>query len=261
MRRVCGVLLVCCALVAALAPAAHATVKPTALIYGDSLVWESQTVFLHQAALHHATVVFHGGPGTEPCDWLQTLDDDLATYKPAVVVIATAGNSFFSCMNDPATGEPYPMGSDGYYARYRADIDSFFAKVTAFGGKMVFAEDPPMAGVVRDTAVSQIIAMATELAGQYRGVSLAKNTRSTLAVKKKFASYKTCLKSETAAEGCENGLIAIRTVSGDPSQIGLHLCPEGIDFPDGCATYSSGELRFGKALYGVSQHPPKPVLA
>lgn len=263
MRRGCGVLLVVCALLATWAMPLGAAVKPPpkpVLVYGDSLVWESLGVVAGNTASHKVAATVIGGPAQAPCDWLATLDSDLAKYKPVVVELATAGNSFFPCMYDPATGQPWPMGSAGYYARYRSDLNTFFSKVTASGAAMVFAEDPPMLDSTRNAAVVQIIAIATSLAGQYHGVSLAKNTRTTVANGSKYTSYKKCLKGETAAEGCSGGLIAVRTVSGDPAQIGLHLCPQSLDFPDPCPVYSSGEKRFGNALSASVEHPPKPVL-
>ena len=123
------------------------------------------------------------------------------------------------------------MGSDAYFAQYRSDLNSIFSDVTATGAKMVFVEDPPFLDPTRDAAVAQIITIATQLAGNYHGVSIVTSARSGLSKSGKYAAYKSCLKTETAAMGCSAGKIAIRTVSGDPNQIGLHLCPGGIPKP------------------------------
>ena len=157
------------------------------------------------------------------------------------------------------------MGSSGYDARYRADLDAIFSAVTSAGAKMVFVNDPPFqtVGVLhpeRDAAVAQVIAIAADLAGDYHGVSIVTSARSQLSKSGKYIAYKSCLGVETAAMGCDDGQIAIRTVSGDPLQVGLHLCPDSLDFPNPCDMYSSGEFRFGKVMAGAAVHPPKPVL-
>lgn len=249
------VVVVCCAAV----PAGATTPPKVALIYGDSLVWESQSVILSATHSRHVNATYLGGPGQAPCDWLATLDADLAAFKPAVVALSTAGNSMFACMTD-ANGVPWVMGSDGFYARYRADLDSFFAKVTASGARMVFVADPPMADPVRNAAVSGVIAIAAQLAGQYHGVSIATKVRTALSVKGLYVAQMKCARNETAAMGCANGLIAVRTITGAADQIGLHLCPEALSFPAPCVSYSSGEKRFGTALATATTNPPAPVL-
>lgn len=242
-------------LVAGFAPNAHAAVtQRTALIYGDSLIWESYKPIANAITAKPGwSVVNHSKPGTAPCDWLTRLDADLATYHPATVTLATAGNTgLTACMTAP-------MGSPEYYDGYRADLDTFFAKVTTAGAKMVFVADPPFVNPDRDAAQIQIITIATELAANYHGVSIAKTARTQLSKGGKYVAYKPCLKTETADQGCSDGKIAIRTISG--VQAGLHLCPPGLppDFPWFCEVYSSGELRFGTAVGKVAVHPPKPV--
>lgn len=246
-----GVLVVGCAI-----PAGASTPK-TALIYGDSLVWESRWKTLQTInASSGWTDVDRSVVGTAPCDWLAELPSDLATYKPTTVTLATAGNTgSTSCMTAPT-------GSPEYFAQYRSDLDSIFLQVTATDARMVFVEDPPFMDPTRDAAVAQIISIAVDLAGRYHGVSIVTSARSGLSKRGKYVAYKPCLSTETASMGCNAGQIAIRTESGDPNQIGLHLCPGGIPKPLApCQTYSSGEWRFGKVLGSVAKHPPAPVLA
>lgn len=243
--------LVCAVLAFSAIPAHAATVK-TALIYGDSLVWESASptakAFGRGWQSYNASY-----PSTAPCDWLVGLDDALTTYRPQVVTMATAGNTGFTCMAgiSPATPE--------YFARYRADLDAFFSKVTESGAQMVFVEDPPMLDPQWNADIAQIITIAVDLADNYHGVTIYKNARAQLSYRGQYVSHKKCLKAETADMGCRDGSIAVRTVTGDPAQIGVHLCPDGLTFPDGCDMYSSGELRFGRAIAGATKHPD-PVL-
>ena len=70
---------------------------------------------------------------------------------------------------------------------------------------------------------------------------------------------KACFASESAAMGCSNGQIAIRTVTG--IQTGIHFCPDGLQngYPYSCDMYSSGEYRFGRAIAQMLVTPPAPL--
>jgi hypothetical protein len=87
------------------------------------------------------------------------------------------------------------------------------------------------------------------LAAQYPGVSISDSVRTALSTDDgTYASTLPCLSTEGAGKGCVKGQIDVRTVVGP--QIGLHLCPGGLTatYPWPCATYSSGELRYGRAV-------------
>ena len=238
--------------------ASAATVVPkSALIYGDSLTWEStweiNNVFAPKKGW---TVNVHSFPATAPCDWLGWLPTDLATYHPTVVSFTSAGNPSSNCM----TGDALTIGTDAYYAKYTQDINDMFAQVTATGAKFVYIAGPPFGDPVRDAAVIKINAIAKQLAANYHGVSYSNAARVALSKNNKYTDYLPCLRTETAAQGCSNGLIAIRTLTG--LQAGLHLCPQGLpsDFPWFCTTYSSGEFRYGRAIANTTATPPKPIL-
>lgn len=254
--------------VAGLAAPAGASKKPpaVALVYGDSLVWESSWEISTMLTAKHVTDVNESESSTAPCDWLARLPGDLATYKPTTVTLATAGNSsaiVSKCMDDPTTGAPWPIGSAGYFAQYTSDLNAIFSAVTATGAKMVFVDDPPFAGLAtdRNPVMVELIAIATQLAANYHGVSIVSTARTQLSKRGAYVAYKPCLRTETAAMGCVAGQIPIRTVAGDPVQIGLHLCPPSLTFPFPCSVYSSGEYRFGKVIADVAARPPKPVAA
>ena len=242
---------------------ASAVTPKTALIYGDSLTWESspdaKKLFDAKSGW---TAYFHPFPATAPCQWNNWLPQDLATYSPSVVSITTAGNAYssaFPCMVDP-NGNPLTIGSDAYYAKYTADLNTFFATVTATGAKVVFFKAPPMLDATRNAAVIKIANIATQLAANYHGVSIAGNIRNALAKNGKYTAYKPCLTTESTQPDCVNGVIPIRTIVG--SQTGLHLCPGGLPtvYPYFCPTYSSGEYRFAKALVNTTVNPPAPIL-
>lgn len=259
--------LVACAVVAACvlvsvgvgSGAGAATTPKTALIYGDSLTNESRFQIANRIALRAGwTATVHAFPSTAPCDWLQWIDADLVTRAPSVFGIMTAGNTGqTTCMAGLA------MGSPAYYDRYRADLETLFAKVTATGARVVYFNAPPFADPARNAAVIEINKIALNLAYKYHGVSISGSVRSALATSGKYAQSKPCLATETAAMGCDPATlkIAIRTLPGYPD-FGVHLCPSGL--PAGsnsvCATYSSGEFRTARAMVNQVVSPPAPKL-
>lgn len=234
------------------APAGATKPPKVALLYGDSLVWESTAPTL-AAFGPKWSVVNTSYPGTAPCDWLKRVNADLVTYHPAVVTLATAGNSSSGCMEDPSTGVDWPYGSNGFFARYRSDLDAIFSAVSASGAQMVFIDDPPFQPAITDQDEVQIISIATQLAGRYHGVTISHSARVALSKNGAYTAYKHCKSSETAAMGCSNGKIVIRTITG--AFAGIHFCPDGFTYPTGCTEYSSGELRFGKAIAAAAKHP------
>jgi hypothetical protein len=204
--------------------------------------------------------IYRRFPGLAVCDWLPKLKSDLNTYHPAVVLMAFAGDSATQCMMD-RHGKPLVPGSSAYLARYRADINAFFEKVTATGAEVVFVEYPPLRDPGSNAALTEIIAIAKTLAGHYQGVSIATTVRSQLSQSGRYIGYAPCLHTESVQMGCTHGHIAIRTnVSGPGS--GIHLCPVVPPnvFPWRCPIYSSGEYRFGTAIAATAMDPPRPIV-
>ena len=217
------------------ASANTAPVKGSALVYGDSLTWESS----NQIQDANEAVVVRSFPATAPCQWDTWLPADLALYHPAVVGIVSAGNT---CGDEV-------MGSSEYYTDYWNSLNAFFATATAAGARVVFFRSAPMLDPVRQTAVNWIALIAWVLAKQYPGVGISDSVRTALSTGDgTYASTLPCLSTEGAGKGCVNGQIDVRTVVGP--QTGLHLCPGGMTatYPWPCATYSSGELRYGRAV-------------
>jgi hypothetical protein len=228
----------------------------TALIYGDSVTHESRTMVAQYSATKVGwkhTVRAYGG--TAPCDWITWLPTDLATHQPSIVAISTMGNvSVTGCTND-GNGNNLVLGSQAYYDKYRADLNTFMQLVTATGAKIVFIKAPPTRDTTRNAAIDQIHLIAQELAGQYHGVSISNTVRSALSASGKYTDKKACLASETVTQGCgTDGKIAIRSWDG------LHLCPITLAAYATCNVYSSGEYRWAKAAVNTTVNPPAPVL-
>lgn len=251
-----SVIVVCCAI-----PAGASTTPPTvALVYGDSLTFESRAAIAAEIAAHPgSTVAVHAYPGSAPCDWIPWLATDLAADRPSIFAIETAGNYTRPCMVD-ANGVPLVAGSAAYYAKLTADLSTIFQAVTATGARVVFIKAPPMLDAAWNARVNKISANTTKLAKTLHQVSVSGAARAAVSTSGKFTFYKPCLATETSALGCDGGQIPVRTLTG--LQAGIHFCPDGlgVDSPWPCDMYSSGEYRFGKAIGQVLLKPPKPLL-
>lgn len=249
MGKLVGLWTLVVLLIASVAAPAGATKPPKlVLVYGDSLTWESAWTLQKPGW----DVVLKAFPGTAPCDWLGTLAGDVAAYKPQAVELETAGDPVSPCMQGDA------IDSAPYLAKFNADIGTFFATVTAAHVPMVFVESPPMPDPTWNAAVTSIDQMAVTHAAQYHGVSIATTPRKKVTLRGAYVDYMKCLKSETAAQGCVAGQIAVRSLVATRG----HFCPTGLPstLPFECAEYSSGEWRYGTAELKAVMHPPKPVL-
>lgn len=259
-------------------PAAEAaTVPKQVLAYGDSLLHETRINHLVNcpvgATCHTPTLeemfapkkawrlTARSYPGTAPCDWLTWLDEDLATLQPKHVLLETAGNSFTECMIDPSTGVKYPFGSQAYYDKYRSDIDLFIQKVQAAGAKMILVKPPPSANPCCNSWQTQLGNIMVERATLFPGTVVTSGPRNAVSNSGKWTQTKNCLAIETAAMGCN--LVTRKIIVREPYNAyysGLHFCPLGYT-STGCAVYSSGAYRFGKAIVAALVSPPKPVVA
>jgi hypothetical protein len=245
-------------------PAASAAVTPkSALIYGDSLTYESQWAIAGRFATKAGWVQHaHEFPGFALCDLLAWLPADLAAYHPSVVAVETAGNYARPCVVD-ANGNQLDPTSAAFFVKYRADIHAFFKAVTDTGATVVWISAPPMLDAAWDSRIVKLNSIATEVAASYPGVSVSATPRNQVSNAGVYTATKPCLASETAALGCGlpgAGLIWVRTVTGP--QTGIHFCPAGLDvYPYPClptagTTYASGEYRWGTAVADATVAPP-----
>ncbi len=263
IRKIAAVFALIVVTTATFLPVQAVAITPkTALVYGDSVTWESRIATANQFKLKKGwTYTNKSFPGTAPCDWLVNLQSDLATYQPSIVAIETEGNNTRPCMLD-ANGNVLPKDSQAYFDKYTADLGSFFAQVTASGARLLFVKAIPMKDTTWNNAVNKLNTIGTTLAGQYHGVSVTASPRNAVSASGKYIDYKTCLSTEVSAGYCgTDGKIAIRTLTG--TQAGIHLCPSGLNagYPYSCPdAYSSGEYRFGKTLANLIVSPPAPVL-
>src|SRR4051812_33503822 len=95
------------------AVAARATAPPpgSALVYGDSLTYESRSWVAQEFAKKSGWVQHqHEFPGLALCDFLAWLPTDLAAYHPSVVAVEAAGNYTRPCMLDTNGNQLDPTG-------------------------------------------------------------------------------------------------------------------------------------------------------
>jgi hypothetical protein len=89
-----------------------------AVVYGDSLMWETKADLVkHMRADRIWKVEVRAFPATAPCDWRAQTQADLASLHPDVVAIESVGASMTQCMIDPLTGAYYVDGSPAWAAK------------------------------------------------------------------------------------------------------------------------------------------------
>ena len=219
-------------------PGAGTQAVRRAVIYGDSLLLEAYDPVascFSRAGGWEVTIRASGG--TAVCDMLPQLELDLPTIRPSVVTIETVGNSWLTCMVDPATGGPYR--GDAYYEKFAADLEAFFAVAHEAHVPVVFFSPPPV-GAAPDPRIQNLIDIAGTLAQKYPGTTLSDAARNAVSNSGVYAQELPCLATETAEMGCADGMIRVRS----PDE--AHFCPTRFAFP--CPEWSSGASRFGAAI-------------
>lgn len=235
-----------------------ATVTNRAVIFGDSIFYESRAIVVAKFVPKKTwSLTTHAYPGVSLCDWLTTLQSDLVTIHPTVVVLETQGNTFTECMKDQNGNLP-SYGSQAWLDKYRADLNTFVSAVSATGAKTVLVNPLPSSTTPENNSVNSLINLIKEVAGSYSKVSITSGPRNAVSKSGKFTWTKPCLASETVAMGCNAvGQIAVRNPDG------LHLCPvdrSQYNFLNGCPTYSSGAARYASSLTSATVNPPAPLV-
>lgn len=230
----------------------------TALVYGDSIMFESYwTLYGKFNAKKGWTAYMHAYPGFALCDWQDELEQELALYHPQIVSIETQGNTYTNCMRD-SNGNLPAYGSQAWKDKYRADFNKFFATATAAGSKVLYFKALPRGD--GNPAYKALDSIAQQEAGKFHGVSISAKARNSVTKTGKFTWTKKCYAFETAAMGCNAATNQITVRNPD----GIHLCPVAYptneSFLAGCSVYSGGAYRFGKTMFAATISPPAPIL-
>ena len=246
VRRGLLIVLLAAGLVASLlqAPAARAE-EPLVLVYGDSLLYESQ-VFAEQLLRDVGHVRYHVGGfgGAATCDFQSLFEQDAAKYQPVAVVLSFSGNAITPCMRN-ADGSF--VNRQEWLRRYREDTIRAIATFRPGApqiwlGTAPIARDQEAAG---DFGVFELAAMYRELAAVNPRVHVAESGDAVM-WNRHWARWLPCL----ASEPCQGGV----DIWGRPVNLvrnqwdGAHLCPAPFPIVERCPVYASGAMRFAGGL-------------
>jgi hypothetical protein len=217
--------------------AAAPTAVSVALV-GDSLAWEAQSYLADMVTQSKGTFDAATFGGWAPCDVLNSIEA-LVKAKPKVLVLSFSGNAITSCMKD---GERY-LDGDELVERYRRDIITLRQQFPA--SRVVLALQPPMADP--GSEVERLNALYTALAPTMDLTTTADAGGLLRAADGGWSHSLPCLPVDSAARGCKDGSIVVR--SPDKG----HFCPvapapvNGVI--EGCPQWSSGAFRFAYKIW------------
>ena len=236
-RALLGLLLV----VLATVPVACSTTPARVTLYGDSLSFESKGELADQLR-GVATLTASVQGGAALCDVFAGLEQDLERRKPNVALIQFSGNNITDCMR----------GADGAFLQ-GDDLVAKYASDAALAVSMLHDRDVIVYLVgspirARSTMAARINDEYKRIADQWEaqggGVSYIDAGATVLSPDGKFTAQLPCLDTETADDGCTNGLIVVRTPDG------IHFCPTLSGGTEPCPVYSSGAHRFAGGMAG-----------
>jgi hypothetical protein len=216
------------------------------VVWGDSLTSQSEEALRVEGRAHGMTVAPTAWVGLAPCDVAPQILTSLGELpRPDAIVLAFTGNNFSSCMQQDLR----PLSDAVYYARYRRDVRSLVAAATSLGIPVVIAGAPAFPPSLNRPDRVELNSIYMQIASEYPGARYAATT--THVSPNGFSYYVPCVVGETAALGCQNGMILDRVESG------VHLdpphnvpCPSG----HGLCHYTAGGHRFADAiLTGLSE--------
>jgi hypothetical protein len=246
VRRAIPLVIAAVALVATLlgAPVAHAE-EPLVLVYGDSLLYESQP-FAEQLLGQVGHVEFHVGGfgGAATCDFQSLFEQDAAKFHPVAVVLSFSGNAISPCMRN-ADGSF--VSHDEWLRRYREDTIKAIATFRPGSpqiwlGTAPISRDTEAAG---DYGVFDLAQMYRDLAAANPRVHVAESGDAVM-WNRHWARWLPCL----ASEPCEGGV----DVWGRPVNFvrnqwdGAHFCPAPFPVLARCPVYASGAMRYAGGL-------------
>ncbi len=240
---------------------------PVVLVFGDSLMSQSQGYVDYQFGLLGVNVLTQDYGGTALCDWIPTILADAAFDHPTAVVLEFSGNALTHCMAGVTT-----EAQDA--AKYQADTDYVISQLAPMGIEVILVSAPPTIGpngtgeAVGSPSTTQVGLIPTgyvqnpdlmtpmyeQVASTWRlqgvpvgfvdaGAAVATSSRG-------WTYVLPCLSFETVAMGCTNGLIIVRAADLH------HFCPGTFGAPNGvapsCSVWSSGEWRYASAITGYT---------
>ena len=222
--------------------------RPVVVLYGDSLAWEARDQFTAAfAGLPDVQVTTRTFGGTAPCDWLEHMRDDAASLRPGAVVVEFSGNALTPCMRDLA-GQP--LTGDAYLARYRADTETVLDIFEPYGTRVYFAGSPmPDPARVPGARGNELNAMYTAEASSHpTGVEYV-DAGAAVLDHGAWTNTLPCVADEPCTGGTDATGQPVNVVRAPDS---AHFCPVNkaarAGVTDACPVWSSGAMRFGRAM-------------
>jgi hypothetical protein len=225
-----------------------ATVAPQRVwVVGDSLAWEAlptiDSTVRAQPGVQLSGLVWGG---FAPCDMIDEAIR-LRDEQPRTVAVTFSGNSITPCMN--RDGEP--LVGDQVVDAYRADLTTLRALVPS--ARFVLIGQPTMPA---SPTSERLNTMYRELADSMNNAEFIDAGAVIESPDGSWTDRLPCLPEETADVGCVDGTIEVR--APDRS----HLCSGGgpavVGVTATCEHYSSGAVRFGRAIATSLLSPAAP---
>lgn len=191
------------------------------IVYGDSLVFEAAKS-IQLATRGKNTIAVEAKGATALCDWLNKISVDLRLHHPKVIGLGFIGNDATPCMTN---------NSGTVRQKYQNAAKFVLAMAAQHHVRVVFLREPVAREPYGDPGWVDMYGAATVDVG----VSVAPGDR--------YAPTMPCALWETAADGCRDGQIPVR------SRDGIHLNVPG--YPDPPAAYQGGILRYGTEISAV----------
>ena len=241
------------------------TTKPAresrVVVWGDSLTLQAADALKVQGRAHGFALTVHAFFGLAPCDVAPQIFPTLERNPPDAIVLAFTGNNFSPCMaqnGKPMTGGPY-------FATYRRDIEHLVAVASAHHVRVLVVGAPAFPAKENHPDRVELNAIYKQISATRPGVSYASTAPAVSPLG--FADRVACIAGETAALGCSDGFITVRTGNGihfdDPHAV---ACPSASRSSDQCR-YTAGGHRFAIAIIaglekagGLSYHPASPTV-
>jgi hypothetical protein len=226
---------------------APASAVSRVVVWGDSLTSQAAEALLVEGRAHRLTVEPTAWVGLAPCDVAHLILTSLEQRAPDAIALAFTGNNFSSCMK--TNGKP--MSDAVYYATYRRDMRTLVAAATTRRIPVLIVGAPAFPAKLNYPDRVQLNSIYMDIASQYPGAYYVGTT--SRVSPNGFSFYAPCVAGETAALGCQGGMILDRT------ETGVHLdpphsvpCPIG----RGVCHYTAGGHRFADAILTGLAHVP-----
>jgi hypothetical protein len=207
------------------------------VLYGDSLVYQSEQDFASPVCTSDVQVATYGQPGAALCDFTSFIATQTAADPPAIAVIAFSGNNDTSCMED-AHGAP--LVGAALLAKYKADAEWVMSLFTPGQTKVLWVTPP---GRVGDNQEPALAAVYQQVVSEYPNMAMLVDGGKYL--RDATGTYQLnlpCWPDEQTLTSCQAGQIQVRLQVD-----GFHFCPVLIASGP-CPVYDAGAVRYGRAM-------------